>query len=122
MNTKGARIRLSRHLGIPITPKAGRMLERRPNPPGQHGGAKGRSKDSEYKLHLMEKQRLRALYNIGEVQMRGYFKRAVRRPQNPVDALIALLETRLDAVVYRAGLARTIYQARQFVSHGHICS
>jgi small subunit ribosomal protein S4 len=107
-------------LGIAITPKASRALERRPNPPGQHGGTKDRRKGSDYKRRLIEKQRLRAQYNIEEKQMRDYVKKAMRRPENPVDALVQLLETRLDAIVYRAGLARTIYQARQFMSHGHI--
>ncbi len=120
MNTKGAKIRLSRQLGIPITPKAGKALERRPNAPGQHGGNKDRTKGSDYKRHLLEKQRLRAQYNIEEKQMRNYVRIAMQRPGNPVDTLVQLLETRLDAVVYRAGLARTIYAAQQFISHGHI--
>jgi len=120
MNTRGAKIRLSRQLGIPITPKAAGALVRRPNPPGQHGGTKDRLKGSDYKRHLMEKQRLRAQYNIQEKQMRNYVRMAVQKPGNPVDTLIQLLETRLDAVMFRAGLARTIYQAQQFISHGHI--
>jgi small subunit ribosomal protein S4 len=120
MDTRGPKIRLSRQLGISLTPKGGRALERRPNPPGQHGGTKARLKGSDYKRHLMEKQRLRAEYNVKEKQMRNYVRLAVRRPGNPVDSLVQLLETRLDTVVYRAGLARTIYAARQFISHGHI--
>ena len=111
---------MSRQLGISITARAARALERRPNPPGQHGGAKDRLKGSDYKRHLIEKQRLRAQYNIEEKQMRNYVRMAMQRPGNPVDTLVQLLETRLDAVVYRAGLARTVYQARQFISHGHI--
>jgi small subunit ribosomal protein S4 len=79
-----------------------------------------RLKGSDYKRHLMEKQRLRAQYNIEEKQMRNYVRIAMRRPGNPVDTLVQLLETRLDAVVHRAGLARTIYQARQFITHRHI--
>lgn len=119
MNTRGAKIRLSRQLGIRLTPKAARVMERRPNPPGQHGGAKAHAKGTEYKRHLLEKQRLRAQYNIDEKQMRNYVNMAMKRPGNPVDALIELLETRLDASVNRAGLARTIYQAQQLISHGH---
>lgn len=107
-------------MGIAITLKGSRMLDRRPHPPGQHGAKIDRRKGSDYKRDLLEKQRLRAQYNIEEKQMLNYVKRAMQRRENPVDALIALLETRLDAIVYRAGLARTIYQARQFVSHGHI--
>ncbi|MGC8492457.1 MAG: 30S ribosomal protein S4 [Syntrophobacteraceae bacterium] len=120
MKARGAKIRLSRQLGIPITPKASRMLVRRSNPPGQHGATKDRQKGSDYKRHLLEKQRLRALYNLEEKQMQSYVNQAMQKPGNPVDWLVRLLETRLDALVYRAGFARTIYQARQFVSHGHI--
>jgi len=120
MNTRGPKVRLSRQLGIRITPKAARAIERRPNPPGQHGGTKDRLKGSDYKRHLLEKQRLRAQYNIQEKQMDNYVRIAAQRPGNPVDSLTQLLETRLDAVVYRAGLSRTIYAARQLIVHGHI--
>src|SRR5208283_5303770 len=120
MNMRGPKIRLSRQLGIALTPKGARALERRKNPPGQHGGTKDRLKGSDYKRHLMEKQRLRAQYNIEEKQMRNYARVAMHRRGNPVDTLVQLLETRLDAIVYRAGLARTIYAAQQFISHGHI--
>ncbi len=120
MNTRGAKIRLSRQLGIAVTPKSSKALERRPHPPGQHGGTKDRLKGSDYKRHLIEKQRLRTQYNIDEKQMRNYVGVAMQRHGNPVDSLVQLLETRLDAIVYRAGLARTIYAARQFISHGHI--
>jgi len=68
----------------------------------------------------LEKQRLRAQYNIEEKQMRNYVRMAMQRPGNPVDTLVQLVETRLDAVTHRAGLARTIYQAQRFISHGHI--
>jgi len=72
MNTRGAKIRLSRQLGIAVTPKSGKALERRPHPPGQHGGTKDRLEGSDYKRHLIEKQRLRTQYNIDEKQMRNY--------------------------------------------------
>ncbi|MGO9021137.1 MAG: 30S ribosomal protein S4 [Syntrophobacteraceae bacterium] len=120
MNTRGAKIRLSRQLGIAVTPKSAKALERRPHPPGQHGGTKDRLKGSDYKRHLIEKQRLRTQYNIDEKQMRNFVRMAMQRPGNPVDSLVQLLEMRLDAIVYRAGLARTIYAAQQFISHGHI--
>jgi small subunit ribosomal protein S4 len=68
----------------------------------------------------LEKQRLRAQYNLNERQMRNYVARAVRRKGVTGDTLIQILESRLDAVVLRAGLARTIYAARQYVTHGHI--
>lgn len=117
---KGPKVRISRRLGIPITPKASRIMERRPNPPGQHGPMMRRSKMSEYKRQLIEKQRLRFQYNVKEKQMVNYYHKAARKAINTGEALIHLLETRLDAVVLRAGLTPTIYAARQFVSHGHI--
>jgi small subunit ribosomal protein S4 len=117
---KGPKVRISRRLGIAITPKASRIMERRPHPPGQHGPTMRRSKMSDYKRQLIEKQRLRFQYNVKEKQMVNYFHKAARKAINTGEALIHLLETRLDAVVLRAGLAPTIYAARQFVSHGHV--
>ena len=63
MNLRGPKVRIARQLGIPLTPKATRIMERRPEPPGQHG-ATPRRKVSEYKKQLVEKQRLRAQYNV----------------------------------------------------------
>jgi small subunit ribosomal protein S4 len=122
LNYNGPKIRLSRQLGIALTPKAARHLERRPYPPGQHGlrRASTRSKAGGYKLQLLEKQRLRAQYNISERQMLNYFQHASRSKTNTGEVLIQLLETRLDAVVYRSGFARSIYAARQYVRHGHV--
>jgi small subunit ribosomal protein S4 len=121
MNTRGPKIKLSRQLGIQLTPKAEKYLQRRSYPPGQHGAAQGRrGKETDYKRHLMEKQRLRAQYNVEEKQTGQYIRKAIQNRGNPVDNIIRMFETRLDAVVYRAGLASTIYAARQFVSHGHI--
>jgi small subunit ribosomal protein S4 len=109
---------LSRALGIPLTPKAVRHLERRPYPPGQHG--RGRKRTSDYKARLLEKQRLRAQYDLSEAQLRLALARAVRGGGSTGEALLVDLETRLDALVLRAGFSRTIYQARQAVTHGHI--
>ena len=121
MNQRASKVRLSRQLGIALTPKADKLMQRRPYPPGQHGEAKGRAgKASDYKRHLMEKQRLRAQYNIEEQQMGDYIRKAIQKKGNPVDNIIQMLETRLDAVVYRSGLARTIYAARQGIVHGHV--
>lgn len=75
---------------------------------------------SDYKRQLLEKQRLKAQYNISEKQLLNYYKKASRKSGNTSDNLIQMLESRLDAVVVRGGLARTIYAARQLVSHGHI--
>jgi small subunit ribosomal protein S4 len=114
-----SKIKRSRALGVPLTDKAARHMERRSHGPGEHGRTRRRP-DSDYKLRLREKQRLRAQYNIGETQLRRAFDRAGRSPGKTGDALLTELETRLDALVLRAGFARTIYQARQAVSHGHI--
>lgn len=122
MKYTGPKVKLSRRLGIPLTNKAARIMERRSYPPGQHGPAKQyrRGRQSAYERQLLEKQRLRGQYNIHEKQMRNYYRKAVKKQGNTVDNLVGMLESRLDAFVLRAGLAPTIYAARQIVSHGHI--
>lgn len=117
MNQPRPKVRLSRAVGIPLTRKCVKYLERRPYPPGMHG--RRRRTDTDYKLRLREKQRLRYQYNVSEKQLRRAFEAAVRMPGKAGENLISLLERRLDAVVHRAGLARSIYQARQLVAHGH---
>jgi small subunit ribosomal protein S4 len=121
MKFTGPKIKKSRALGIPLTPKSERYLDRKPYPPGQHGKMQQirRRKMSPYKMQLMEKQRLRAQYNIHERQMRIAYAKASRKG-DLVNTLVQELESRLDAVVLRGGLARTIYAARQYVNHGHI--
>jgi small subunit ribosomal protein S4 len=118
MSQSRARVRRARALGIALTPKAARHLERRPYPPGEHG--RKRRRGSDHQVRLLEKQRLREQYGISEKQMRRTFDDAMRRPGKTGENLISLLERRLDASVLRAGLARTVAQARQLVSHGHI--
>ncbi|TAE26632.1 MAG: 30S ribosomal protein S4 [Candidatus Kapaibacterium sp.] len=120
MNYTGPKVRLSRKLGIAMTLKAGKLMERKPNPPGQHGGNKRRAKVSDYGKQLFEKQRLRLQYNVHERQLRRYVDKAQRSLGNTGEILVQILEARLDAVIYRAGLARSIYAARQYVTHGHI--
>jgi small subunit ribosomal protein S4 len=119
VNRSGPKVKLARQLGIALTPKAARVMERRPNPPGQHG-ASPRRKISGYKKQLIEKQRLRAQYNVSERQLQNAFAQAIRQTGNTGVRLLQLLELRLDAVVLRAGFVRTIYAARQAVSHGHV--
>jgi small subunit ribosomal protein S4 len=92
-------------------------FERRPYPPGQHGRA--RIKESEYLLQMQEKQKARFTYGVMEKQFRRYYEEASRRVGKTGDTLLQILESRLDNVVYRAGLARTRRQARQLVTHGH---
>ncbi|RKR87147.1 SSU ribosomal protein S4P [Micromonospora pisi] len=117
MNQARPKVRISRALGIPLTPKCVKYFERRPYPPGVHG--RQRRKTSDYQVRLLEKQRLRHQYNVSETQLRRAFDDAVRLDGKTGENLVGLLERRLDAVVHRAGLARTIYQARQLVAHGH---
>lgn len=120
MKNTGPKVRLSRQLGLPLTPKAARVMENKAYPPGQHGrNRRPGQKMSDYKRQLLEKQRLRAQYNIHERQMVNYYKKAVAKTGNTSDNLIQSLESRLDALVLRSGFARTIYQARQLVTHGH---
>ncbi len=118
MNQSRPKVKRSRALGIPLTPKCVRYFERRPFPPGQHG--RSRKSTSDFKIRLLEKQRLKAQYDVNEGQLRQAFTRAARLESKTGEALIVDLETRLDALVLRSGLARTIYQARQAVTHRHI--
>lgn len=111
-------VRQSRALGVALTPKAERYMQRRPYRPGENG--RGRVKDSDYSVRLKEKQRLRAQYGIREAQMRRVWDEARREEGLAGENLVELLEMRLDALVLRAGFARTIAQARQVVSHRHI--
>lgn len=119
MSASRSQVRLSRALGIPLTPKAEKYFERRPYPPGEHGRARRRN-DSDYSVRLKEKQRLRAQYGIREAQMLNIYKEAKRLPGLTGENIVELLEMRLDALVLRSGIARTIQQARQFVVHRHI--
>lgn len=112
-------VRLSRALGIPLTPKAVRYFEKRPYGPGEHGRARRRA-ESDYAVRLKEKQRLRAQYGIREAQLQRVFQEARREKGLTGESLVELLEMRLDALVLRAGFARTIAQARQDVVHRHI--
>ena len=112
----GPATRVSRRLRVDLV--GGDMaFERRPYPPGQAG--RNRIKESEYLLQLQEKQKAKYTYGVLERQFRRYYKEANRRPGKTGDNLVILLESRLDNVIYRAGLARTRRQARQLVTHGH---
>ena len=108
--------RKSRRLGVDLV-GGDQSFEKRPYPPGQHGRA--RIKESEYRQQLQEKQKARFTYGVMEKQFRRYYAEAASRPGKTGDELLQILESRLDNVVYRAGLARTRRMARQLVSHGH---
>jgi len=113
------KVRLSRALGIALTPKAAKYLEKRPYAPGEHGRTK-RKADSDYAVRLREKQRLREQYGIREKQLRIQFEEARKTAGLTGENLVEQLEMRLDALVLRAGFARTTAQARQMVVHRHI--
>ncbi|MBB5154779.1 30S ribosomal protein S4 [Saccharopolyspora phatthalungensis] len=112
----GPATRKSRRLKVDLV-GGDQAFERRPYPPGQHGRA--RIKETEYLLQLQEKQKAKFTYGVLERQFSNYYEEANRRPGKTGDNLLQLLESRLDNVVYRAGLARTRRMARQLVSHGH---
>ncbi len=82
---------------------------------------KRRRKESEYAMQLREKQKAKFIYGVLERQFRGYFKRAKSMEGQTGENLMTILETRLDNVVFRLGFARTRKEARQMVTHGHIC-
>jgi small subunit ribosomal protein S4 len=93
-------------------------IEKRPYPPGEHG--RGRIRESEYLLQLREKQKARRIYGVLERQFRNYYEEASRQPGLTGENLLVLLETRLDSVVYRGGLARSRDEARQLVRHRQV--
>ena len=98
-----------------LTDKCG--VERRNYPPGDHG--RGRARQSEYRLQLREKQKARRYYGVLEKQFRNYYEKAAKAQGITGEALLRMLETRLDNVVYRLGFAASRAQARQLVRHGH---
>ena len=100
-----------------FTPKC--AMIKKPYLPGVHG-KKRKSALSEYGRQLAEKQKLRRIYNINEKQLKKYFKEALKSKKIVTDSLLLRLETRIDNVVFRLGLAESRTKARQIVSHGHI--
>jgi small subunit ribosomal protein S4 len=116
---ENSKYKIDRRLSVNLWGRPKSPLNKREYGPGQHG--QRRKKPSNYGTQLMAKQKLKGYYgNIGERQFRRYYQEAVRRRGDTGEHLVALLERRLDAVVYRAKFAITPFAARQFVSHGHI--
>src|ERR671933_2308443 len=113
---RGPRLRVVRRLGD--LPGLTRKTPRRAYPPGQHGQA--RKKRSEYAIRLEEKQKLRFNYGLTEKQLLRYVRRARRATGSTGQALLQLLEMRLDNTIFRLGMAGTIPAARQLVNHGHV--
>ncbi len=115
-NYLGPKVKLSRRVGVPIADTPKHTAKRQLTPPGMHGYRGRRLRD--YGVRLNEKQKLRYHYNVMEKQFRRYVDEANRSKGNTGDALLTLLEQRLDNVIRRLGWARTIWQARQMVAHG----
>lgn len=115
----GPRIKVCRSLGTVLPGLTTVSTLARPYPPGQHG-MRRRRKDSDYKLRLVEKQKLRFHYGILEKQFTRYVSQAARRRGPTGQNLLLALESRLDNIVWRMGLAATMPAARQLVVHGHI--
>ncbi len=114
----GPKWKISRRLGFSIL-ETGEELAKRPYAPGQHGVGR-RKKLSEYGKQLQEKQKVRTMYGLNERQFRNLFIKARKSGEVTGLVLLQLLESRLDNMVYRMGLARTRQGARQLVNHGHI--
>lgn len=115
----GAKYKIDRRLGVNLWGRAKSPFVTKNYAPGEHG--KTKSKPSDYCLQLHAKQKLKGYYgNIGEKQFRRIFLEAVRRKGDTSENLIALLERRLDAVVYRMKFGITVFAARQLINHGHV--
>ena len=114
----GPAYKKSRRLSF-STLENGKELAKRPYAPGQHGQDR-RKKLSEYGIQMQEKQKVRILYGLNEKQFRRTFERASKMKGIAGENLLVLLESRLDNMVYRLGMARTRRSARQIVNHGHI--
>jgi small subunit ribosomal protein S4 len=115
----GPTTKIARKFGEPIY-GADKYFEKKNFPPGQHGSTKKRKKTSEYGVQLMEKQKAKYTYGVLERQFAKTFDKAQRHKGVTGEVLLQLLESRLDNVVYRLGIAPTRAAARQFVNHSHI--
>ena len=117
-NYTGPKVRLSRRVGVPIADIPKHTSKRELTGPGMHGYRGRRLRD--YGIRLQEKQKLRYHYNVMEKQFRRTIDEAKRLPGNSGDLMLQLLERRLDNVIRRLGVVRTIWAARQMVAHGHV--
>lgn len=116
----GPKHKLARRVGVNIIDKTSASLMRRLNQkPGVHG-KKGSRRPSEFGLQLLEKQKAKGMYGLLERQFKKLVDTVSTQKGDTSELLLALLETRLDNVVYRVGLAKSRAMARQFVSHGHV--
>ena len=115
----GPSTKIARKFGEPIF-GADKYLDKRNYPPGQHGLAAKRKKSREYGVQLKEKQKVKYMYGVLERQFRNIYAKASRMKGQTGENLLFLLESRLDNLVYRMGIAPTRAAARQLVSHAHI--
>ena len=114
----GPKVKLSRKVGVPIADLPKHTSKRQLNTPCVHGFRGRRAKP--YGIRKDEKQKVRFHYNVLEKQFRRYLEEAGRRPGNTGEVLLQLLERRLDNVIRRSGISRSIWGARQLVAHGHV--
>ncbi|MDA0576617.1 MAG: 30S ribosomal protein S4 [Verrucomicrobia bacterium] len=119
MKYTGPKVKRSRRVGIPLTRKASKWMDRKPGAAGMHR-SRFSKKVSDYGRQLLEKQRLCFQYNITDRKLHNYYVKASGKHGNTGTNLMHLLESRLDALTLRAGFAPTIYAARQLVGHGHV--
>ena len=113
--------KVDRRLGVNLWGKPKSPFNTRAYPPGQHGQAGAKKKNSDFGIQLQAKQKLKAYYgNINERQFRNIYKKATMLKGDTSENLIGLLERRLDAIIYRAKLATTVFSARQLINHGHV--
>ena len=114
-----SKYKINRRLGINLWGRPKSPVNKREYGPGQHG--QRRKKPTDFGTQLMAKQKLKGYYgNLTEKQFSRTYDHAARRKGNTSENLIALLESRLDAIVYRAKFTPTVFSARQFVNHGHV--
>lgn len=112
--------KVDRRLGVNLWGRPKSPFNKRAYGPGQHG-QRASAKPSDYKIQLQAKQKLKSYYgNLNERQFRNVYKEAARRKGNTGENLVGILESRLDAVIYRAKFANTVFQARQLINHGHV--
>ena len=115
----GPKTKVARSLGSPVY-GYDKYYERKNYPPGMHGLSRRRRKPSEYRMQLLEKQKAKYTYGLKEAQFRRFYSIALSKGGITGENLMQLLESRLDNVVYRLGIAKTRPAARQLVSHKHI--
>jgi small subunit ribosomal protein S4 len=111
--------KMARRLGVAPTIKTAKILQRRPNPPGVHGGMNRRAR-SVYGNQLIEKQKLRFQFMVSETALRIAYRHAKAKKGSTALNLVLFLDERLDATIFRAGVVRSVMAARQLITHRHV--